>query len=498
MKRHFATGPLLSLILFVSFATLLVSSSGCDFARVDEGADVSLDTHLRALAQVTTTEAAEQEIQRFFNKAKIGLDWELDQDKYPYASYVLSKDMLRQTATAQARFNQGDPQYATSIEQTFKLVLAMRSHVDKITDQTVFKINPTRPISVELEDVLMALKAKGRRALADPEAPENTLILGIITQNGVLPEEVPEFTADYKLSPIQRHLFGLWLDQEGPDLPFLSAVEGTGKGGGNPNGSCPAGTELIAKFEWSGGKYKFEKGDPNAITIESQSTRNEVYWKSNGVGIYTIIVKGATDTHDYDYSSEGGITSGKVTNKYLKTPNGKNNPDISNIQFCGKPKPPPPPPSENCYLDCWKEFVGCLFSQCYCPCEGKITKLVLQYVGEGTNKSVTADILSPFPVQNIASATLSKNETITIDGTGRAGNPGFAGTLGNEVVIKVDGVTNAQFHTSCSDPRVVPGYQVNDFLVVSVTSKDGGTCGLNCWEDLKDCLDGCHNQGRGK
>lgn len=496
MKRHTATGPLLSLILFVSFATLLISSSGCDFARVDEGADVSLDTHLRALAQVSTTEAAEQEIQRFFNKAKIGLDWDLDRDKYPYASYVLSKDMLKQTAAAQARYNQGDPQYATDIEQTFKIVLAMRSHAKQIADQTVFQINPTRPISVGIGDVLMALEVQTRRALAEPESPENALLLGIVAQNGVLPESIPEFTGDYKLSPVQRHLFGLWLDQNGPDLPFLSTAEGTGKGGGgNPNGVCPAGTELIAKFEWKGGKYKFEKGDNNAITIDKKSTTKEVHWKSNGIGIFSVIVKGATDTHDYDYSSENGKSEGTVTNDYLRTPNGKNKPDISNIQFCGSHTPPPP--TDNCYLDCWKEFVGCLFSQCYCPCEGKITKLVLQYVG-GSSVSVKVDIVNPFNVNSILNTTtVSKDETITIDGTTRAGNGGFAGTLGNEVVIKVDGRPNAQFHTSCSDPRVVPGYHNGDFMVLSVSSKNGGTCGLNCLDDLQGCLEGCHNQGRG-
>jgi hypothetical protein len=95
--------------------------------------------------------------------------------------------------------------------------------------------------------------------------------------------------------------------------------------------SCPAGTELVAKFENVGGALVFEKpaGNENVVTIESvaKDDENEIVggtWSSI-VGIMALVIKSQTsDTETYDPP----IQSGSFDNS------GVGNKEISNIQFC--------------------------------------------------------------------------------------------------------------------------------------------------------------------
>lgn len=100
--------------------------------------------------------------------------------------------------------------------------------------------------------------------------------------------------------------------------------------GGNPNVDCPAGTELIAKFNWNGSSYAFEKpaGNEGIVTISGDATSGS--WAST-TPISTVIIKGGTGTYTYSASA----TSGSFSKVDLPLNNGEQSPAISNIQFCG-------------------------------------------------------------------------------------------------------------------------------------------------------------------
>lgn len=104
-----------------------------------------------------------------------------------------------------------------------------------------------------------------------------------------------------------------------------------------PQPSCPPGTVLVAKFEYEGRRYKFEKpkGNANVVTL-ANANADGGSWSSTRP-ISHILVKGGPGHKVIDYDPP--TTQGSFDNKGLKNPGGKR-PDISNIQFCG-PKHPP-------------------------------------------------------------------------------------------------------------------------------------------------------------
>jgi hypothetical protein len=49
-------------------------------------------------------------------------------------------------------------------------------------------------------------------------------------------------------------------------------------------------------------------------------------------------------------------------------------------------------------------------------------------------------------------------------------------TLGTEIEIFVNGVSNADMHASCSDPDIVPEYQEGLFLIINIKDRGGWVC----------------------
>jgi len=105
------------------------------------------------------------------------------------------------------------------------------------------------------------------------------------------------------------------------------------------NNACPAGTDLLAKFQ--GGDYSFEKpkGNESIVTISDDADRSSGSWQST-VAITDIALKGGTGYHIYHYDAPA--TSGEFSKTDLP-PHGTNQwPDISHIQFCtSEPQPTP-------------------------------------------------------------------------------------------------------------------------------------------------------------
>jgi hypothetical protein len=101
---------------------------------------------------------------------------------------------------------------------------------------------------------------------------------------------------------------------------------------------CPAGTTLVAKFNFQGGSYVFEKGNQGVVSVSGDATGGSF---QSSVPISAIIIKGGNDSVLITFSP--AQTSGSFSNSGLP-PVGQDNPntpDISNIQFCTPTTPPP-------------------------------------------------------------------------------------------------------------------------------------------------------------
>lgn len=100
---------------------------------------------------------------------------------------------------------------------------------------------------------------------------------------------------------------------------------------GSIDGDCPAGTVLIVKFEVQGGKYVFEKGQSGVVTITNGTLNGGNF--SSTVLIKAVVIKASTDIKVTTFSP--ATFSGAFDNSGMLTPQGTNNPDISNVRFCG-------------------------------------------------------------------------------------------------------------------------------------------------------------------
>lgn len=99
---------------------------------------------------------------------------------------------------------------------------------------------------------------------------------------------------------------------------------------GSIGGDCPWGHTLIAKFNWDGRKYVFEKpwGNKSKVTVTGNATRGT--WGST-VLTSAVVLKGSTDLKVVTYSPTA--IRGSFDNSGLLTPSGRTA-ALSNIRFC--------------------------------------------------------------------------------------------------------------------------------------------------------------------
>lgn len=349
--------------------------AGCDFTAIDEGADAPLPELLTAVSSAQTEAEAKQQIQRLLNKAEIGVRWRPSIEPGPYDHYTLDDAALSTVARAQAGFNAGNREQGTTVQRIYEELLAAHEAASLITSDAVFEFTPPA-ITATLDEVLKSFYVVSRQAVANPEKPENALLLSIVAEGAVLPDstqDVPLLAPDHVLSPVQRLLFGIWLLQNGPSLPlYVDYDESADKlTTGGPNLSCPSGYELTAKFEWKGQRYVFEKpsGNQNIVTISGNATSGT--WQSTKP-IARVILKGGTET---DVLVVNDARSGSFNNGNLVSYNKQNKKikhDISNIQFCSGKKPPE---IDWCKKECYVKFVLCLL------CGGNCTKELEKCLG---------------------------------------------------------------------------------------------------------------------
>lgn len=107
-----------------------------------------------------------------------------------------------------------------------------------------------------------------------------------------------------------------------------------------------------------------------------------------------------------------------------------------------------------------------------------MTRLTLRYLGEIAGAHVQVIAKSGPGSPTVFDGIVSPGGTFEVVGPA-SGNGGFAGTLGTEIRIKVNGIDNAAMHTSCSQP-IGPGLVSGDFEVLEGASSGGGLlCPLN-------------------
>ncbi len=97
--------------------------------------------------------------------------------------------------------------------------------------------------------------------------------------------------------------------------------------------SCPDESGiLLAKFEWNGSNYAFEKPEANSDVVTITGDAENGTWSATTANINYVILKGGTSTGSYAPDSAQGET---FSNTSIPVNGGGNIPDISNIQFCG-------------------------------------------------------------------------------------------------------------------------------------------------------------------
>jgi len=103
-------------------------------------------------------------------------------------------------------------------------------------------------------------------------------------------------------------------------------------------------------------------------------------------------------------------------------------------------------------------------------CDGKVTQLTLQNLGNAgtitvTEKKTGNEIFNDF---------VATGDTFTFNGSDDKG------TMGTEIYIAINGIENVAIHTSCSKP-IGPDMVFGDFKVISGYSRNGGLLGgINC------------------
>ncbi len=97
-------------------------------------------------------------------------------------------------------------------------------------------------------------------------------------------------------------------------------------------------------------------------------------------------------------------------------------------------------------------------------CDGKVTRLELTYLG---NSPANVMVIQKKDDAVVFSGQVAAGGTFDFVGTDKKG------TLGTEIIIKVNGDVDTQIHTSCSKP-IGPGLVSGSFEVVSGESRNGG------------------------
>jgi len=100
-----------------------------------------------------------------------------------------------------------------------------------------------------------------------------------------------------------------------------------------------------------------------------------------------------------------------------------------------------------------------------CECEGKVTELTLEYLGDLVDAQIVVKQKKDDVV--VFEGIVQPNEQFTFVGADKKG------TLGTDIFVYVSGELNTTIHTSCSQP-IGPGLIKGHFEVIDGYSRNGG------------------------
>ena len=208
-----------SLVAFGLSALLALGAlSGCDAARVDQGADVPLAAHLEALSSADTPDKAERAFRGVFNKVGIRTAWQgnVAIDAHPYGLYSVTDDELTALAERQAAFVSGQRAQAPTYASTHAAVLdadAKAFEIVRALNTSATQAITRGAITIGAENALDILQAQARASLASPEAQTSAIVLLAATTSL---DAIPTLSTAAELSPAQEFLYSVWLHRNGP------------------------------------------------------------------------------------------------------------------------------------------------------------------------------------------------------------------------------------------------------------------------------------------
>lgn len=210
---------------------------GCDFTRVDEGADIPLQQHLEALASADTPAEAERAIRGALNKAQVRTSWQADVPSadLAFGTYFISDEQIETLARAHAAFVAGT-EAGTRFDLMHRTVVEANERAREIANNLEVGVTPVvrGEIRVNAEEAAGVLHAEALSALATPEDPTSALALLATATGSALPSPSESLSSVRPLSPAQRLFYTVWLHANGPFIyPYLTEAAGEARLGGN-------------------------------------------------------------------------------------------------------------------------------------------------------------------------------------------------------------------------------------------------------------------------
>lgn len=215
---------------------LLLWTTGCDVARIDEGHATAVDQLVVAVEEATDPDEAETALRQLMNRT--GLYARADGQEGTFGAYAPDADALKRLAQRQAAFNGGDLQVGTSARAVYERIKVLDGLLGEIhRERELMVARGDRPeLRADLPGLLAVHQAHATQAREHPDSETAALLLAIA---GVREAEGPitALRPDQLLSPYRSLLLGVWLHRDGP---FAVSPFGDGsKDGDDYRGETP-------------------------------------------------------------------------------------------------------------------------------------------------------------------------------------------------------------------------------------------------------------------
>lgn len=158
---------------------------------------------VKEVATANTVEKAIVAIQHLIQK--IGFGYSYEQSKY--GKYAINGEQITNIAKIHSEYIRGDTISTYNIGELYDSILVLTSELSIINiNEWIFTGN--------LNESLNTLQVQSQNALGDIESPNNSLLINIIAENGVIPTQVPLYDSTKVKSPIQVFLLTIWIITE--------------------------------------------------------------------------------------------------------------------------------------------------------------------------------------------------------------------------------------------------------------------------------------------